>query len=172
MQTSNFTNFDGALALLRASVLMLKRMTWSRAFAIRHKIGGEWVRLLQCLRYARTSELLSAALTAELLLLVDETMFYLQRHLDSQRTARLPQRRRRGSPELEDLISNYSGHGNQYLRGHWSVIESSAVQNPADKNFIAVAVQSNLVAFLELASKKSGFLTVSSTRNTPCWRTH
>ncbi|KAG7293507.1 hypothetical protein NEMBOFW57_003559 [Staphylotrichum longicolle] len=164
LQTGDFTNFDGALALLRASVVMLKRTAPIDGIIPHLRNGGEsrWKRLQVCLRCARAAESLSAGPTAELLLLVDKTMFYLERpRLYQHPTSPPSQQRSSGAPNFDELLSNYQmtthggtiRRGTQYVAGHWSVVEPSEIVNPGDKNFIAVAVQSNLDAFVGLASK-------------------
>lgn len=163
LQTGDFTNFDGALALLRASVVMLKRTAPldGPIRSIRDVDKSRWEMLQVCLRCARAAESLSAGPTAELLLLVDKTMFYLERRRLYQHPTSPPsQQRSSGTPNFDELLSNYQmtthggtiRRGTQYVAGHWSVVEPSEMVNPGDKNFIAVAVQSNLDAFVGLAS--------------------
>jgi len=153
-------NFDGALSLLRAYVILLKRSRpLAGPFCSSWFMSPQYRFFLACLRYARDAESLSPALTAELLLLLDRVMFYVTGHNTNPTVL---QRRPSGKPNFDELLSNcptmthevVKRHGSTpYLREHWSVNFSGAPRGNPEKNFIAVAVQSNLQAFLKMSSK-------------------
>ena len=159
LQAGVVNNFDGALALLRAYIILLKQSgplqernysAWS----------PQWARISACLRYARDAESLSPGQTAELLLLLDRVASCLRRGLgvDSRSLRGKPS----GNPDFDELLSNYPttplgvgtlGRTTTYTGQHWSVDNRSEMGEPRGKNFIAVAVQSNLEVFLKMSSK-------------------
>ncbi|KJR89829.1 uncharacterized protein SPSK_05936 [Sporothrix schenckii 1099-18] len=158
LQTSDIANFDGSLALLRASVMMLK---CSKARNLLRSSNDRWYKLHVCLQYARAADLMSAAQTAELLLLIDKTMFSFKQADTYFHTTHPQQGRYSGVPNFDDMLSNYHTitqgrtmrQKTEYMSEHWAVNDPFETDTFSDKNFIAVAVQNNLGNFLRLASK-------------------
>ncbi|KAK8035532.1 hypothetical protein PG993_010527 [Apiospora rasikravindrae] len=142
--------FDGLLALLRASLMVLKCTTPMQL----HEI---WYLLRRFLHYASKLENHTASTRPELLLLLDAVMFNFHFHTYNRDEVFEPWSEFQDDTDLsyEDLVARILPRLLQAsatlapTRPHWAVMEPGKVWLPDDKGLVAVAVQGSLFLFLE-----------------------
>lgn len=160
--------FDGALALQRASVMLLKRSSPCFREGGNGNAGTVWGRLRTSLLYASITEERSRVASAKLILLADRIMFNLCRpeylcdytltDFGTLNVFGIP-RGEQPIPTLYDLASHLRSTSplanvvSPLWPNHWSFLDSS--HNPKDKSLISIAVQTNLISFLDIMMEPS-----------------
>ncbi|KAI2603729.1 hypothetical protein GGR54DRAFT_622131 [Hypoxylon sp. NC1633] len=164
--------FDGCLALLQASVMMLKHAQPLHVQSGRADRFETRRKLERCLDYARECEKTSGAANVDLIFLVDRIMLnlYRPRELVDKPTEFLQLVGDLHRLDLNDMISRFKQTRSNTISPihpcHWSVMNPGVSFVPRCQDLMAVAIQSNLSMFLD-SLKKGGLLEALAEREYP-----